>query len=96
MARGGRNEPANRALACAWCNLKKRTAVQAVDPSTGTFVTLFNPRLDAWTMHFEAHTLTGYIRGLTAVGRATVDLLQLNADELLEAREAWATSGWWP
>ena len=34
--------------------------------------------------------------GRTATGRATVEALQLNRDELVEARELWIAAGWHP
>ncbi len=37
-ARGGRSEPANLWLSCAWCNSYKGTLTEAVDPDTGETV----------------------------------------------------------
>jgi hypothetical protein len=67
------------ALACYHCNSHKGPNLTAFDPSTGSLVRLFHPRLDKWDEHFE---LNGIIMvGRTATGRATVALLQMNASD---------------
>jgi hypothetical protein len=52
---------------------------------------LFHPRQDDWDVHFEWEG--SYIRGKTPIGRATVDLLQMNMPEALEIREALIANG---
>jgi hypothetical protein len=56
-----------------------------VDPDTDKPVRLFNPRRDAWTKHFVWVGLR--IRGVTAVGRTTAWLLELNSEERLKLRQ---------
>jgi hypothetical protein len=82
---GGGDEPDNLALACDRCNLYKGPNLSAVDPADGKVVSLFHPRRDRWEEHFRRRG--AYIDGVTAVGRATVRLLQMNAPPRLRARE---------
>jgi hypothetical protein len=66
----------NLALACPGRNLHKAGRVSAIDPVTEEEVQLFHPILQLWSDHFR---FKGYqVDGLTAVGRATVDALDLN------------------
>ena len=84
----------NLALSCAVCNRRKGSDIGAVDPQTGSLVPLFNPRTGRWADHFR---LDGsHILGLTASGRATVDLLRLNAFERLTERDALIRLGRYP
>ena len=48
----GGNQLDNLCLACPNCNLSKATATTAVDPLTGVFYPLFNPRIQLWEAHF--------------------------------------------
>lgn len=74
---GGPTTFENLALACVSCSLRKGARVLALDPATGEETRVFNPRSDKWNTHFEV-TPANEIVGLTIVGRATVELLQLN------------------
>lgn len=83
---GGSDTADNLALSCPSCNLKKSDRVTVPDPETGDDVPLFNPRQERWDEHFG---WDGYrIVGLTAIGRATVAALDLNAPRRLLIREA--------
>lgn len=67
----------NLALACDRYNLFKGPNLAGIDPLTQQIVPLFHPRNDVWAEHF---VLRGsIIEGLTPSGRATVELLQMNA-----------------
>ena len=81
---GGSSLLNNLAWACPRCNERKGTNLSAVDPDTNRVVRLFNPRRDAWARHFIWEGLR--IRGITATGRATAWLLDLNSDERLKFR----------
>jgi hypothetical protein len=81
---GGGDEPANLALACPDCNRHKGPNLSAIDPETQTVVSLFHPREHAWNEHFAM--VGAQIEGITAVGRATVELLDMNNDERVEMR----------
>ncbi|PWU09838.1 MAG: HNH endonuclease [Verrucomicrobia bacterium] len=76
--RGGADEDANRALSCRSCNVFKSDHVEATDPLTGTRVPLFDPRRQRWQEHFRAEQGIGHLVGLTSVGRATINLLQMS------------------
>jgi hypothetical protein len=81
----------NLALACDRCNAFKGPNLSSVDPFTKRIVKLFHPRLDIWNEHF---LLEGsVIVGLTPKGRATAQLLQMNAIRRLELRQSWLASG---
>jgi len=93
---GGLSALDNLALACWNCNLKKGPNLSGVDPETHRVEALFNPRKDRWEEHFSAVTdprrpLSVAIRGLSPVGRATVQVLGLN-DEMrqLIRYELWS------
>jgi hypothetical protein len=78
----------NLALACFHCNRRKSDKLTALDPVTGEEVPLFNPRKDVWNEHFIWSENRLFIIGLTPVGRATVDILQLNRERVINIRAA--------
>lgn len=88
-ARHGTDDESNLALACRSCNLHKAHHVSAIDPQSATPVGLFNPRADRWADHFAVDLESGEVRGLTPVGRATVERLRLNDPVQLTARQFW-------
>jgi hypothetical protein len=75
-SKGGESTLENLALACPGCNLHKADKTTAPDPLTGGQVALFHPLQERWPEHFrfKGHEM----EGLTAIGRATVVLLDLN------------------
>ncbi|AFY32707.1 HNH endonuclease [Calothrix sp. PCC 7507] len=82
---GGATVSDNLALSCWRCNRHKGTDLGSFDPETRDFSFLFNPRTQKWAGHF---TILGQtVVGLTAVGRTTVSLLQMNSDERLAERQ---------
>lgn len=85
-SRGGPTELSNLALACSHCNAHKAARERGADPLTGTYVRLFNPRIDDWTVHFFLSRETGQIQGQTPMGRTTVKVLQMNAEQPIGAR----------
>jgi hypothetical protein len=88
---GGDDDPANLALACHHCNLHKGTNLSGIDPETGTIVPLFHPRRDDWDSHFERRGIR--VAGRTAAGRATVEVLNMNATARLELRAELLSAG---
>jgi hypothetical protein len=94
QCKGGRSDLENLALACPGCNLHKGSRITAIDPATGGDVQLFHPILHLWPEHFR---FNGYqIEGLTAVGRATVETLNLNHSRRQRIREVEAAFGLYP
>ncbi len=83
---GGSDDLENLALACIDCNLRKSSNVAGYDPETGSLTELFHPRRQKWQEHFVRRG--AWIVGLTAIGRTTVEVLQLNAEERLQLRAA--------
>lgn len=95
-AAGGLTVRENLWLACHRCNEYKGDRTQVDDPFTGERVALFNPRTQRWGEHFT-WTLDGtQVVGLTSVGRATVEALQLNNQYVVAARRFWVEAGWHP
>ncbi|VTU01121.1 hnh endonuclease : HNH endonuclease OS=Pseudanabaena biceps PCC 7429 GN=Pse7429DRAFT_1180 PE=4 SV=1: HNH [Gemmataceae bacterium] len=84
---GGSDDPGNLALACPGCNLAKSSRVASPDSETGLAVPLFNPRTQRWGDHF-AWNADRRVVGLTAIGRATVDAIDLNRPRRVMIREA--------
>lgn len=84
----------NLVLACPGCNLHKAGKITATDPATGEGVRLFHPLRQPWSEHFR---FEGYkIEGLTAVGRATVEALNLNHSHRQRIREVEEAFGLYP
>ena len=81
---GGPDHESNLALACQHCNLHKGPNLAAIDPLTSALVPLFHPRKQRWTEHFVLQG--GRVVGLSAVGRATMRLFQMNTDPRVELR----------
>lgn len=73
---GGADELDNLALACPHCNRHKGPNLSGLDPLDGRLSRLFHPRRDRWDDHFADRG--PIVVGLTAVGRATVRVLNMN------------------
>ena len=85
LKHGGLSVSENLVLACPECNRRKGSDLSAIDPVHEAITPLFNPRVQIWTAHFALEEFT--IVGKTAEGRATVQLLRLNAAERLVQRQ---------
>jgi hypothetical protein len=84
----------NLALSCYHCNTYKGPNIAGIDPETAALTRLFNPRLDRWNEHFkwEGPELVGE----TAVGRTTIDVLQINHPDRVEHRFLLMAEGTFP
>ncbi len=82
----GNDEPENLAWACPRCNAYKGPNLTSIDDETQKITNLFNPRTDDWNEHFAQVGIE--IIGLTASGRCTVQLLNMNDEDRLRVREA--------
>ncbi|MBE2201926.1 MAG: hypothetical protein IAE79_25185 [Anaerolinea sp.] len=49
-----------------------------------------------WHTHFEWQENGTIITGKTAVGRATVTILNMNQPDMVAARTLWVTANWHP
>jgi hypothetical protein len=93
---GGETEIDNLCLACWDCNLHKQNRISTIDPVSQEQVPIFHPNYQQWRDHFRWETSGLIVVGITATGRATVELLRLNRPILLKARERWIKAGWHP
>lgn len=92
-AAGGETHFANLCLACPSCNRHKATRQRAVDPETGEWVALFHPQQDRWHEHFAWAEGDTVLRGMTPTGRATIEALRLNREQLTRVRRLWVKLG---
>jgi hypothetical protein len=88
LIQGGTNELSNLAFSCSGCNNRKSSKIEAIDPESGEKVPLFHPRLDIWENHFNWKEDYSIVEGITSIGRATVEQLQLNRKGLINLRKA--------
>ena len=96
IAMGGSDAQDNLCLACELCNQYKWTKTQGIDPQTGQLIPLFNPRRQSWAEHFAWSPDGAEIIGLTACGRATIIVLNLNNKLAITVRRNWIRAGWHP
>jgi hypothetical protein len=94
LKHGGATREQNLAWACVDCNHHKGTDLTSIDPETGRIARLFNPRRNRWARHFRLEG--GIIRPLTAQGRVTEYLLQLNRPRRVQRRELLILAGRYP
>jgi hypothetical protein len=81
---GGQTALDNLAYACYGCNHQKGSGIASIDPQTGRITRLFHPRIDRWADHFSWNGPR--IGPLTAIGRATSNLLRLNDPQRVATR----------
>lgn len=93
---GGSNELENLCLSCPSCNQYKHDFQIAIDPQSQEQTPLFNPRQQTWVEHFQWSSEGTEIVGITAIGRATVERLKMNAPLMVQARQVWVRAGWHP
>lgn len=85
-SKGGLTELDNLAFTCG-CNDYKRDLTRARDPQTRQLAMLFHPRRQRWADHFAWSENGNRVVGLTPTGRATVEALRMNREELINLRE---------
>ncbi|SRR6266851_5413630 len=83
----------NLALCCYSDNSYKGPNIAGIDLNTGAVTRLFHPRQDAWGEHFLWNGPE--LIGLTAIGRATIDVLAINLPERVEHRRLLFAAGAW-
>jgi 5-methylcytosine-specific restriction endonuclease McrA len=92
-SRKGKRSIGNLALSCQGCNNHKFNKTHARDPVSEDIVPLFHPRKHSWHDHFAWSTDFTLIIGVTPIGRATVDALQLNRVGLVNLRRVLVRVG---
>ena len=75
----------NLSLTCFACNNHKGPNVAGVDPKTKMVVPLFNARRHKWHVHFR--WAGAVLVGKTPIGRATIDVLEMNLDYRIDFRQ---------
>ena len=83
---GGTDHESNLCLACIDCNLHKGSNLTGIDPLTGAVTELFHPRREKWEEHFAWTGLQ--LVGQTAIGRTTIQVLNMNSEDQLDLRAA--------
>ncbi|MBE9228868.1 HNH endonuclease [Phormidium sp. LEGE 05292] len=92
----------NLALACSRCNQRRYNFIVGRDVETSAVLPLFNPRQQSWPDHFIWNADGIKIVGITPIGRATCERLDLNHERyrgersIQEARALWVQAGWHP
>ena len=98
---GGTDTEDNLALACHRCNGRRYNFTEGTDPETQAIVPLFNPRQNKWSEHFVWSVDGQKIVGITPIGRATIERLDMNDERhdngsIQRARRLWIRGGWHP
>jgi hypothetical protein len=74
----------NLALSCVSCSLRKSARQTVQDPDTLATVPIFHPRQQIWHKYFQWNGVEVF--GLTAIGRSTIQDLNLNRAIMLAIR----------
>lgn len=90
----GSTTPDNLCYSCFDCNRHKGSDLASYDPLTDDLTRLYHPRNDDWDVHFRLNGVM--IVPLTAIGRVTVFLLQLNSHEQQVRRSELLDIGEYP
>jgi hypothetical protein len=96
VAQGGQTVLDNICLACRTCNEAKGKRTDGIDPLSGGRFLLFDPIREGWDEHFVWGADGVEVRGKTAIGRVTVEVLRMNNPVIRAARRRWVLSGWHP
>jgi len=91
---GGPTRASNLCLACFADNHYKGACIAGRDSVTNRLVPLFNPRRHRWRRHFRWEG--PILIGLTAIGRTTVNVLQMNLAHRVAFRQGLIDEGVFP
>lgn len=91
---GGPDLDDNLALCCMRCNLCKGPNIAGIDPQTRQLTPLFNPRRERWPDHFAWRGAE--LLGISAIGRTTVEVLNMNDPQRVALREWLIEAGMLP
>lgn len=92
-SKGGPTTEDNLCWSCQGCNGHKHVKIEGIDPVSLGAVPLFNPRIQSWDDHFTWDAAFTRLLGLTPTGRATIDTLCLNRDNLINLRRVLHVMG---
>jgi hypothetical protein len=95
-SKGGKSEFSNLAYCCGGCNGYKYDKIQSIDPFSKQPTSLFHPREHKWPEHFQWSSDDLTIEGISPIGRATIDLLQLNRIGNINLRKLLKLAGLHP
>ena len=84
----------NLAYSCLHCNAYKGPNIAGIDPDSKAIVRLFHPRLHRWSRHFRWDG--AILVGRTAIGRATIIVLEINLPHRILARQMLINEGVFP
>lgn len=85
-SQGGNTSLDNLALSCQGCNNHKYNKTEGRDILSNNIVSLYHPRQQRWSEHFAWNDNFTVVIGLTPTGRATVEILQLNREGVVNLR----------
>ncbi len=91
---GGGDAASNLALACDRCNLHKGPNLTGIAPLSREITRLFHSRRHKWHRHFRWDGPR--LVGRTAIGRATIAVLAINAPARVALREGLIKEGSFP
>lgn len=93
ISKNGLNDLTNLAIACLGCNFFKSDKTEFIDPVSLQLSPLFNPRTMDWHEHFIWDEYLTSMVGKTTIGRATIEALKLNRQQLKSLRRALIAIG---
>jgi hypothetical protein len=96
ISEGGTTILDNLAFSCGGCNGHKYTKTQSTDPVSRELVSLYNPRNQKWIDNFVWSDDFLQVVGLTAIGRATINALQMNRAGVVNMRKLLLMAGLHP
>lgn len=67
--------------------------ITSIDPGSGENVSLFNPRTQDWSDHFEWVDDGVQVLGKTPTGRATIERMKMNIERVVTSRQIWVKAG---
>jgi len=91
---GGATTADSLAMACVFCNQAKGSDVGSIHWESNAFVRFFNPRTDAWAVHFAL--VEARIEGTTPTGIVTARILGLNSADRVSERRVLQSAGRYP
>jgi HNH endonuclease len=90
----GSSEIDNLAVSCVFCNRYKGSDIASLIPGRDELVRFYNPRIDDWREHFRLNGVA--IEPLTAIGEATIRILQMSHDDQILERQVLDVRGRYP